>query len=110
MKEYSVKVTTSAEMQMEQISLYIAYDLENPEAALTLLNTLELSISKLSTLPHRFALIDKEPWRSKGIRVMPVKNYFVYYWISEEENKVQVTAVIYQKREQKRQLSQMDME
>lgn len=41
---------------------------------------------------------------------MPVKNFLIYFWIDEENSKVQVTAVIYGKRDQLKQLSQMDIE
>ncbi len=40
---------------------------------------------------------------------MPVKNYLVYFWIDEETRSVQVTAVVYGRRDQRRQLSQMDL-
>ena len=110
MKEYHVKVTASAESQIEQITQYVAFDLNNPKAAILLLDALETSILGLSNLPYRFPLVAEEPWRGKGIRIMPVNHFLVCYWINEDVGKVQVTAVIYEKREQLRQLSLMDME
>ena len=41
---------------------------------------------------------------------MPVKHFLVYFWIDEDINNVQVIAVIYEKREQISQLSQIDIE
>ena len=41
---------------------------------------------------------------------MSIKNYLIYFWIDEEKNYVHITAVVYNKREQKRQLTQMKME
>ena len=38
-----------------------------------------------------------------------VKNYLVYFWVDEEEKKVQVFGIIYGHREQRHQLSNMDM-
>ena len=38
------------------------------------------------------------------------QKFLVYFWIDEDNMRVQVTAVIYGKRDQLRQLSQMDME
>lgn len=46
----------------------------------------------------------------KGIHRLPVKNFLVYFWIDENNMRVQITAIIYEKRDQLRQLSQMDME
>ena len=39
-----------------------------------------------------------------------LKNFLIYYWVDDENNRVQVTAVIYSRRDQIRQLSNMDME
>jgi toxin ParE1/3/4 len=95
---------------MEQISIYIAIDLANPIAALSFLDAMETSITKLSTFPHRNPLVDEEPWRSKGIRMMPVNNFLVYYWINEETFIIHVTAIVYAKRNQIRQLAEMDID
>ncbi|WP_042356936.1 type II toxin-antitoxin system RelE/ParE family toxin [Bacillus rubiinfantis] len=107
---YAVKITTQAEEQMQEITRYIASELKAPDAALRLLDALEDAISSLSDFPQRVALTEEEPWHSYGIRKMPVKNFLVYFWIDEDHLKVQVTAVVYGKRDQIRQLSQMDME
>lgn len=107
--EYEVKVTMQALEQMGAIVHYISYDLMAPEAAENLLNDLKAAIMKLSVLPKRHSLIDEEPWRSEGVRKIVVKNFLVYYWVDDESNKVQVTAVIYNKRDQIKQLTNMDM-
>lgn len=107
---YFVKVTTQAEEQMREIVRYIASELRAPNTALHLIDTLEDAISSLSQFPQRIALTEEEPWHNYGIHKMPVKNFLIYFWIDEENGKVQVTAVIYGKRDQIKQLSQMDME
>ena len=109
-KTYIVKITTQAEEQLQAIVKYIACELKVPKAALHLLDEIERSISSLSQFPQRVALTEEEPWRSAGIHKMPVKNFLVYFWIDEENRKVQVTAIIYGRRDQIKQLSQMDME
>ena len=109
-KTYSVKITTQAEEQLQAIVKYIASELKAPKAALRLLDEVESVISSLSQFPRRVALTEEEPWRSLGIHKMPVKNFLVYFWIDEENARVQVTAVIYGMRDQIKLLSQMDME
>lgn len=52
----------------------------------------------------------KEPWRTEGIRKMVVKNFLVYYWVDKINMKVQVTAVIYERRNQIEQLKKMHIE
>ena len=107
--KYEIKVTRQALEQMREIAHYISYDLMAPEAAYNLLDDLKASILKLSVLPKKYPLIEEEPWRSEGVRKIVVKNFLVYYWIDEEYNKVQVTAVIYSKRDQIKQLKNMEM-
>jgi len=110
MDDYIVKTTSQAEEQIQEIIHYIAFELKAPEAALNLLDTLENAFVSLAHFPQRVALIDKEPWRTKGIHRLPVKNFLVYFWIDEDNMKVQITAVIYVKRDQLHQLSQMQTE
>lgn len=109
-KTYTVKITSQAEEQIQETIYYIAYELKAPDAALHLLDTLEDSIASLSHYPQRVALMSEEPWHTKGIRRLPVKNFLIYFWIDDANMKVQVTALIYGKRDQLHQLSQMDME
>lgn len=45
-------------------------------------------------------LTEDEPWHTKGIRKMPVKNFLVYYLVDEEKKVVWITAVIYGRRDQ----------
>ena len=108
-KTYLVKITEQAEGQLQEIIKYITSELKAPNAALCLLDEIERSISSLHQFPQRVALTEEEPWHSYGIHKMPVKKFFIYFWIDEENTKVQVTAVIYGKRDQLKQLSQMDI-
>ena len=107
-KTYTVKVTSQAEEQIQEILHYISHELKAPEAALHLLDTFEDTFTSLALFPQRVSLIAEEPWHTKGIHRLPVKNFLVYFWIDEDNLKVQITAVIYGKRDQLSQLSQMD--
>jgi len=51
-------------------------------------------------MPGRIASADDEPWRSYGVHKMSVKNFLVYFWIDEASKRVQITAVIYGRRDQ----------
>ena len=108
--EYEVKVTKQALEHMKSIVHYILYDLMSPGAAENLLRDLKAAIMKLAVMPKRHAMIEEEPWKSEGIRKIIVKNFLIYYWVDDENSKVQVTAVIYNKRDQIKQLTDMDME
>ena len=110
MNEYEVRVTRQALEQMKEIVHYISNDLMAPDAADNLLDKMKAEITKLPSFPKKHALIDEEPWRTEGVRKIVVKNFLIYYWIDDENNRVQVTAVNYSRRDQIRQLSNMDME
>jgi toxin ParE1/3/4 len=107
---YEVKVTRQAYGQIREIALYIANDCCAPEAAQNLLDKLEASINDLAEMPKRHLLVDKEPWRSAGVRKVTVKNFLIYFWVDEENMKVLVTGVIYEKRDQLARLAEMDWE
>ncbi len=61
-------------------------------------------------MPERIKLTDEEPWRSEGIHRMRVKNYYIYFWIDEDNHRVQITSVIYVARDQVAQLELMEMD
>ena len=109
MNEYEVRVTRQALEQMKEIVHYISNDLMALDAADNLLDKMKAEITKLPSFPKKHALIDEEPWRTEGVRKIVVKNFLIYYWVDYENNRVQVTAVIYSRRDQIRQLSNMDM-
>ena len=109
-KTYTVKLTSQAKEQIQEIVHYITHELKAPDSALHMLDVLEDSFTSLAHFPQRIALTNEEPWRTNGIRRLPLKNFLVYFWIDENKMTVQITAVIYSKRDQLRQLSQMDME
>jgi toxin ParE1/3/4 len=107
--KYEVKVTRQAHRQMREIALYIANECCAPEAAQNLLDKLE-SINDLAEMPKRHSLVDKEPWRNAGVRKVIVKNFLIYFWVDDENMRVQVTGVIYEKRDQLARLAEMDRE
>ena len=107
--EFDVRITGQAEAQLSDIVQYVAYKLQSPMTALRLLDTLEESINSLSEQPKRVPLVKDEPWHSNGIRRKLVKNFIVYFWIDDDAKTVHVTAVVYSKRDQIKQLQQMDI-
>ena len=108
MRKYEVKITRQALAQMKEITYYISCELCAPEAANILADKMEKAMLTLSELPQKYVLLDEEPWRTEGVRKMIVKNFLTYFWIDEENDKVQVMAIIYNKRDQIKQLQNLD--
>lgn len=98
--EYSVKLTPHAIVQIQETIAYISKVLLVPETARAWSDYLQKEIAGLSTMPARFSVVDEEPWRSRGYRKMPVKNFIVYYYADDEAKTVWVTAVVYGRRDQ----------
>ncbi len=97
---YEVKLTVQAIGQIEEAVQYISKILLEPETARKWADTLQCEIEKLDTMPSRYPLTDEEPWHTKGIRKMPVKNFLIYYLVNEKKKAVWITAVIYGRRDQ----------
>ena len=110
MEQYAVKITEPARRQLQEIIRYIAEDLQEKRTAIRMLDTLEKELLSFSRLPNQVALTEEEPWHSAGIRKIPVKNYLVYFWVNEERKKVQITAVVYGRRDQRTALQNMKYE
>ncbi|MEY8423163.1 type II toxin-antitoxin system RelE/ParE family toxin [Lachnospiraceae bacterium 38-14] len=84
---------------------YIAFSLNSPQNAAGQLERLEKNILGLSKFPEKFRLYEKEPWRGRGLRVMAVDKYLVFYIPDKEEGIVTVIRVIYEGRDIERQLA-----
>ena len=103
---YSVKISAQAEEDLKGIFEYIAFDLMSLQNANSQLGRLESNILKLKEMPERFRLYEKEPWLSRGLRVMPVDNYLVFYIPNKETQTVTVIRVMYGGRDVEIQLYQ----
>ena len=67
----------------------------SPDAAVGQLDRLEEAIGKLDHMPGKHQRYEKEPWRSRGLRVFPVDNYLVFYIPDTELQIVTVIRVMY---------------
>lgn len=108
-KEYSVRITDYALEQLQEIQRYIAFSLQAPDTAARWREKLKKELGTLSCFPNRVPLTKEEPWHSEGIHKMIIGNYLAYFWISEEDREVWVTSVVYGRRDQKRQLTEMPL-
>lgn len=101
---YEVVTTEQAESDLRGIYEYIAFELLSPENAAGQLDRLEENILGLETFPEKFRGYEKEPWKSRGLRVMPVDNYLVFYISDKETETVTVIRVMYDGRDVDNQL------
>lgn len=92
---FGVEISAQAELDLRSIYRYIAYNLQSPINANGQLNRLEDCILSLKHMPQRFRAYEKEPWYSRGLRIMPVDNYCVLYITDKDKLKVTVIRVMY---------------
>ncbi len=110
MDSYEIIMTPDATADLVELRDYIADVLLVPDTALFYIRTIREEISKLAEMPGRIKPVDDEPWHSRGIRKIMAKNFYVYYRIDEDAKRVYIMNVIYNKRDQLRQLSQMKLD
>lgn len=92
---YEVEISELAEADLRKIYEYIAFTLLAPENARGQLNRLEESILSLENYPMRHRVYEKGIWNSRGLRVLPVDNYVVFYIPNEETAVVTIIRVLY---------------
>ena len=90
---------------MRGIFEYIAFELQSPKNASGQLDRLEKQILSLNTMPERYRRYEKEPWKSRGLRVLPVDNYVVLYIPDCDKKVVTILRVMYTRRDIDHQLN-----
>lgn len=103
---YEVELSVQADADLRGIYEYIAFTLLAPENASGQLDRLEEGILSLEQYPMRHRAYEKEPWHSRGLRVLPVDNYVVLYIPNEETNVVTIIRVMYGGRNIDRELNE----
>lgn len=95
MNEWKIVITPEFEQDFINIYTYIAEVLLVPETAQKQINSILDQIEKLNKMPHRFPLIERDPWRDRGLRKLIVDNYIVFYLTNEKTNEVVILHVFY---------------
>lgn len=77
MYKYTIRQTTSFEVELENIYRYLAFSLKEPNTAKKYLNTIIEKIYSLQFFPERYSKIHN--FKNRNIRKMPVNNYLVIF-------------------------------
>ena len=102
---YEVIITDQANTDLRGIYEYITFELLSPDNAAGQLDRLEEHILGLEEFPEKYRLYGNEPWHSRGLRVMPVDNYLVFYIPDKDTGIVTVIRVMYEGRNVENQLN-----
>ena len=92
---YQVEISNQADNDIREIYEYIAYELQAPESAAGQIDRLEKGILSLDYMPIRFRAYEKEPWKSRGLRMFPIDNYIIFYIPNDDTKTVTIMRVMY---------------
>ena len=98
---YRVELSAQAKEDMREI--YV--ELRAIDSAEALFGHLEEHIYALEEMPERYRLYEGEPWRTRGLRIMPVDHYLVFYIPKHESCIVTVIRILYGGRDTAAQLA-----
>ncbi|MCD7784318.1 MAG: type II toxin-antitoxin system RelE/ParE family toxin [Oscillospiraceae bacterium] len=90
---YEVIVSGPAKNDLKEIATYIR-DLQAPIAAYNQIKKIENRIYSLDFMPERYKLYDREPFEGKGLRMVAVDNYCIFYHVDDEAEMVEISRVV----------------
>lgn len=96
--KYSIVLSKFAFADLDAIYSYIAHDLRSVENAEAQISRIETEITSLTQMPERYRQYEKEPWCSRGVRIVPVNNYCILYIPDHTKKTVTVLRVVYGRR------------
>lgn len=91
--KYKVDIFTQAKLDLKRIVNYWENVLE--VSANPLIDDYEAAVLKLSDFPFAHHQPSDSTLQSKGYRICPVRNYYIFYVV--EDNIVQIHRVLYNK-------------
>lgn len=94
---YKITFLPIAEQNLQEILLYIADQLKSPQAAVELMVALEKAIALLDQFPYAHPIYPLIKALDGEYRLLPVKNYAVFYLVKEPEKVVEIQRIIYAK-------------
>lgn len=96
--KYKVELTKQADIDLRAIYEYIAFTLQEAEIAVRQLEKIQKGILSLDEMPERFRIFEKEPWRSRELRQMPIENFIIFYITNSKDKTVAIIRVMYGRR------------
>lgn len=92
---YDISYSPEALKDLEDIYCYIAFELMVPDTAEKQINRIRKRIRSLNLFPDGLGQVDWEPWKSMGMRKLPVDHYIAYFLIDKGNKKVLIVRILY---------------
>lgn len=94
---WDIDITDAAKDDLRDIFAYIAREFRAPEDARRIVRNILTEIQSLDEMPERFRPYPREPIASRGVRIMDVGNFCVYYL--PKDGVVTVVRILYFRRD-----------
>ena len=94
---WDIEISDIAQDDLREIHSYIASELRSPDDARRIVRTILQEIWTLNEMPERFRSYPRGALASRGVRVMDVGNFRVYYL--PENGVVSVVRILYYRRD-----------
>lgn len=93
MKKYNVKISETAEQDLENIISYLRYDLAGDIIADKYKILFKQELKKLEDIAGSMPVLDKKLTGFENIRKINVRNYIIFYNVDEINDKVFVVRI-----------------
>ena len=93
--QYRIRYSPAALDDLKDIFAYIATELRSSETASKQIHRINQEICSLDFMPCRYEQVDWEPWKSMGMRKVPVNNFVVFYKVDLDAMTVTVLRMVY---------------
>ena len=94
---WDIEISAAAQDDLRDIFAYITSEFRAPDDARRIVRNILAEIQALDKMPERFRPYPREPFASRGIRVMDVGNFCVYYL--PENGLVSIIRILYFRRD-----------
>lgn len=95
--KWEIEIADAAHEDLRSIFLYVAHELRSPDNARGVVRRILTAIATLDEMPNRFRAYPRKPLSFRGVRVMDVGNYCVFY--VAREGTVSVGRILYFRRD-----------
>lgn len=92
---YSKIYSISSHNDVKQAINYLKHTLKSPNAAKNLYYLVESTAKKLQTFPYKYSKIDDPLLDSYHIRYVAIKNYLLFYTVTEETKIIYIIRFLY---------------
>ena len=93
--QYRIRYSPAALDDLKDIYAHISTELRSPETASKQIHRINEGICSLDFMPCRYEQVDWEPWKSMGMRKVPVNHFVVFYTVDQKLMMVTVIRIVY---------------